>query len=137
MTSASRFETTKVSSATSGSLTIGWPFRLKDVFKRTGKPVSSSNCLSNAQKRGFSLLSTVWSRGRSIHMSDRAQLVAVLGPRLRDEQHVRVVALLPFRDLEILVRGLGHHRGSERPELLALLDQLVDVVSHLRVTRVA
>src|SRR2546430_6034682 len=62
MTSASKFETTNVSSATSGSLTIGWPLRLKDVFRRTGNPVSSSNCLSNAQNRGFSSLSTVWSR---------------------------------------------------------------------------
>ena len=70
-------------------------------------------------------------------MRDRAQLVAVPGPRLRDEQHVRVIPLLPFCDLEVLARGLRHHRGSERPELLALLDQLVDVVSHLRVTRIA
>src|SRR5215216_4936525 len=61
----------------------------------------------------------------------------MFGPRLRDEQHVRVITLLAFGDLEVLARGLGHHRRSERPELLALLDQLVDVVSHLRVTRVA
>src|SRR5580765_3357686 len=68
--------------------------------------------------------------GRAVHVSDRAEPVTVLGSRLRDEQHVGVVALLPFCDLEVLARGLGDHRRSERPELLPLLDQLVDVVPH-------